>query len=298
LERKKDSQTTVSSATPKLQKNRAMWDVIFDNKAAFIGLIIVIFLVLIAIFGKFFITDPTIGHGHESPPSPEHWFGTDNLGRDIFSRVIAGTGISITVGIVGASVSLILGTILGAIAGYVGGKIDTIIMRIMDMILAIPSILLAISLIAALGKVYDKTVLAVIAIIVVAIPEFARIVRGCVLSEKENDYVQAAKVIGNKDFSIIFKHVMPNVASSLIVRGTLEVSTAILNAAALGFLGLGVQPPHPEWGTMLSDAHKANAIFSAPYMMIFPGLAITITVLAFNMLGDGLRDILDPKSGR
>jgi peptide/nickel transport system permease protein len=166
----------------------------------------------------------------------------------------------------------------------------------MDMILAIPSLLLAIAFIAALGKNFDKTVLAVIAITIVAIPEFARIVRGSVLSEKENDYIQASKVIGSKDSRIIFLHILPNVISSLIVRATLEVSSAILNAAALGYLGLGVQPPNPEWGTMLSDASKASAMFQHQHMMIFPGLAITVTVLAFNLLGDGLRDVLDPKS--
>jgi ABC-type antimicrobial peptide transport system permease subunit len=186
---------------------------------------------------------------------------------------------------------LTIGTIMGAIAGYRGGRADTVIMRLMDMLLAIPSILLAITFMAALGKGIDK---AVIAIGLVSIPEYARIVRGCILSVKENDYVQAAKVIGNKDTRIIFKHIMPNILSSIVVRATLGISTAVLDTSALGFLGLGVQPPYAEWGDMLGRAR--GFIFSAPYTLIFPGIAITITVLAFNLLGDGLRDALDPKS--
>ena len=164
-------------------------------------------------------------------------------------------------------------------------------MRIMDMMLAIPSILLAIAFMAALGKGLDK---AVIAIGIVSIPEYARIVRGCILSVKENDYVQAAKVIGNNDGRIIFKHILPNVLSSIVVRATLGISTAVLDTAALGFLGLGVQPPFAEWGDMLGRSRVF--IFTAPYTLIFPGIAITITVLAFNLLGDGLRDAIDPKS--
>jgi peptide/nickel transport system permease protein len=186
-----------------------------------------------------------------------------------------------------------VGVTLGAIAGYKGGAIDTVIMRIMDMMLAIPSILLAIAFMAALGKGVDK---AVIAIGLVSIPEYARIVRSQVLSVKENDYVAAARVIGDSDAKIIFRHVLPNVLPSIIVRATLGISGAILDAAALGFLGLGVQPPQAEWGDMLGRGR--NYIFSAPYTMIFPGLAITITVLAFNLLGDGIRDAVDPKSRR
>ena len=164
-------------------------------------------------------------------------------------------------------------------------------MRVMDMMLAIPSILLAIAFMAALGKGIDK---AVIAIGLVSIPEYARIVRGCILSVKENEYVQAAKVVGNKGFRVVFKHIMPNILSSIVVRATLGISTAVLDTAALGFLGLGVQPPFAEWGDMLGRAR--TFIFQAPYTLIYPGIAITLTVLAFNLLGDGLRDALDPKS--
>lgn len=183
-----------------------------------------------------------------------------------------------------------IGTILGSLAGYYGKKVDTIIMRFMDIILAFPSLLLAIAFMSALGKGIDK---AVIAISIVTIPEYARIVRGCILSIKDSEFVQAAKVIGSKDRRIIFKHILPNIISPIIVRGTLGISSAILDTAALGFLGLGVQPPYAEWGSMLGAGR--GYFYNAPYIIVFPGLAITITVLAFNLFGDGLRDALDPK---
>lgn len=270
-----------------------IWYSIRSNKGALFGLAIIILLVLVAIFGRMFMPyDPNYSDMSKpfQTPSAEHWFGTDQLGRDIFSRIIYGTRTSLTVGLIAVAMSLTVGTILGAIAGYKGGKTDSVIMRIMDMMLSIPSILLAITLMAALGKGLDK---AIIAIGIVSIPEYARIIRGSILSVKENDYVQAAKIMGNNDFKIIFKHILPNVMSSIVVRATLGISTAVLETAALGFLGLGVQPPYAEWGDMLGRAR--GFIFTAPHTLIFPGIAITITVLAFNLLGDGLRDALDPK---
>jgi peptide/nickel transport system permease protein len=273
---------------------RVMWESLSADKAALAGLIVIVFLALVAIFGRWLMPyDPNLQDMTQTfiPPCAEHWFGTDQLGRDIFSRIISGTKISLTVGITAVAISLTIGVILGSIAGYYGGAADTIVMRLMDMMLAIPSILLAIAFMAALGKGLDK---AVIAIGLVSIPEYARIVRGCILSVKENDFVQAARVIGNRDRRIIFHHVLPNVLSSIVVRATLGISTAVLDTAALGFLGLGVQPPAAEWGDMLGRAR--GFIFSAPYTLLFPGIAITLTVLAFNLLGDGLRDALDPKS--
>ncbi|AGA68015.1 ABC-type dipeptide/oligopeptide/nickel transport system, permease component [Desulfitobacterium dichloroeliminans LMG P-21439] len=280
---------------------KEMWYTLKQNKAAVVGLCIIIILVLIALVVwasellgiQVLPYDPNYSDMSKSftPPNSEHWFGTDQLGRDMFSRVLDGTKISLSVGVAAVSISLTIGVILGAIAGYRGGRTDTIIMRFMDMILAIPSILLAIAFMAALGKGIDK---AVIAIGLVSIPEYARIVRGSILSIKESDYVQAAKVIGNKDSRIIFKHILPNIISLIVVRATLGISTAVLDTAALGFLGLGVQPPFAEWGDMLGRAR--GFIFTAPYTLIFPGVAITTTVLAFNLLGDGLRDALDPKS--
>lgn len=273
---------------------KEMWEALRENTAAVVGLVIILILLLVALAGPFIMPyDPNFSDMSKSfiQPNMQHWFGTDQLGRDIFSRIIAGARISLTVGLSAVIISLTVGVVLGSIAGYFGGKTDIIIMRFMDMMLAIPSILLAIAFMAALGKGIDK---AVIAIGLVSIPEYARIVRGSILSVKENDYVQAARVIGNKNSRIIFKHILPNVLSSIVVRATLGISTAVLDTAALGFLGLGVQPPLAEWGDMLGRAR--GFIFTAPYTLIFPGVAITITVLAFNLLGDGLRDALDPKA--
>lgn len=280
---------------------KLMWETLRQNKAAVVGLFIIGCLVLISLtvwiselLGLQILPyDPNYSDLSKSfiAPNAEHWFGTDQLGRDVFSRILDGTKISLFVGIAAVALSLTLGVIFGAIAGYAGGKTDTVIMRVMDMMLAIPSILLAIAFMAALGKGLDK---AIIAIGLVSIPEYARLVRGSILSVKESDYVQAAKVIGNKPSQIIIKHILPNVISLIVVRATLGISTAVLDTAALGFLGLGVQPPFAEWGDMLGRAR--GFIFTAPYTLIFPGIAITITVLAFNLLGDGLRDALDPKS--
>lgn len=269
------------------------WSMLKKNKAAMVGLAILIILIIIALFGKFFMPyNPYIGNLSDSLkfPSSVHLFGTDEQGRDILSRVIDGTKISLRVGISAVSIALTVGLILGSIAGYYGGLADLIIMRFMDIMLAFPSLLLAIAFMSALGPGIDK---AIIAISIVTIPEYARIVRGSILSVKENEYVQAAKAIGNSDAAIIFKHILPNVMSPIIVRATLGISTAILDTSALGFLGLGVKPPLAEWGTMLGAGREY--FYNAPYIILFPGIAITITVLAFNLFGDGLRDALDPK---
>lgn len=276
---------------------RDMWYSLSQNKAAMVSLVVIALLAVIAIVTAvapgILPYDPYQQNMAESfqPPSAAHWFGTDQQGRDIFCRILVGTQITLTVGILAVAISLSIGVTLGAIAGYKGGKIDLIIMRIMDIMLSVPSILLAIAFMAALGQGIDK---AVVAIGLVSIPEYARIVRSQILSVKENDYVAAARVIGDSDATIIFRHILPNVLPSIIVRATLGISSAILDTAALGFLGLGVQPPAAEWGDMLGRGR--NFIFSAPYTMVFPGLAITITVLAFNLLGDGLRDAVDPKA--
>ena len=285
---------------PVKEKHESIWKDVFagivSNKASLVSGIFILILAAIAIVTKLapgiLPYDPYAQNLGESllGPSAQHWFGTDIQGRDIFCRVLVGTQITLTVGLAAVAISLTVGVILGSIAGYKGGKWDTVIMRIMDMMLAIPSILLAIAIMAALGGI-EK---AVVAIGLVAIPEYARIVRSEILSIKENDYVAAARVIGDSNFKIVFKHVLPNVLPSIIVRATLGISTAILDAAALGFLGLGVQPPAAEWGDMLGRGR--NELFRAPWLMIFPGLAITLTVLAFNLLGDGVRDGLDPKA--
>lgn len=299
MKKRRTSETATSTEILEKPESlwRSMWDSLKENRAAMISLFVIAALVLIAvttaIFPKILPYDPYDQDLSQAKlwPSPAHICGTDQNGRDIFARILVGTQISLSVGLAAVTISLVIGVVLGAIAGYRGGKIDAVIMRFMDIMLSIPSILLAIAFMAALGKGIDK---AVIAIGLVSIPEYARIVRSQILSVKENDYVQAARVIGDKDGRIIFRHILPNVTSSIVVRATLGISSAVLDTAALGFLGLGVQPPLAEWGDMLGRAR--GMILQFPYMLIFPGLAITITVLAFNLLGDGLRDALDPKS--
>lgn len=286
----KESKNVIEKKTS-LIKN--ILEMLFDNKAALVGLIFILFLIVVALFSKFIMPyDPYVGELSQSlqKPSAAHIFGTDEQGRDILSRIIDGTRVSLRVGISAVAVALSVGIVLGAISGYYGGIVDMVIMRIMDIMLAFPSLLLAIAFMSALGRGIDK---AIIAISIVTIPEYARIVRSCVLSVKENEYVQAAKVIGNNDAAIIFKHILPNILSPIIVRATLGVSTAILETSALGFLGLGVQPPFAEWGSMLGAGR--GYFYNAPHVILFPGLAITFTVLAFNLFGDGLRDALDPK---
>ena len=276
---------------------RDVWHALRANVPAMVSLGAIVLLTLIAVLTalapQLLPYDPMaqdLAHSF-SAPNAAHWFGTDQQGRDISCRTLVGSQISLTVGLLSVAIALTIGVLLGAVAGYKGGWIDTAIMRVMDMMLAIPSILLAIAFMAALGRGIDK---AIIAIGFVSIPEYARIVRAQVLAVKQSDYVAAARVIGDSDAVIIFRHVLPNVMPSIIVRATLGISSAILDAAALGFLGLGVQPPAAEWGDMLGRGR--NYIFSAPHTMIFPGLAITVTVLAFNLLGDGVRDAFDPKA--
>jgi len=283
-----------SAAPAQESRLREAWQTIAASKSATAGLVIIVILILVALFGRFFMPyDPFFGGDlsqNFQPPSAAHWFGTDELGRDILSRVIAGTAVSLRVGILAVVGALVLGTVLGAVSAYYGKTTDMIIMRVMDMMLAIPDILLAIAFMTALGPGIEK---AIIAIGFVTTPQYARIVRGSILSVKENDYVAAAKLVGNGNGRVIFRHILPNIMSPIIVRSTLGVSSAILDTAALGFLGLGVKPPYAEWGTMLGSAQ--GYIFNAPYILVFPGLAISITVLAFNLFGDGLRDALDPR---
>lgn len=263
------------------------------SSSAMIGLCLLIVMVFCAVFAP--VLAPYDPYASDLPnslqaPSAAHLLGTDELGRDILSRILYGARISLLVGVEAVTLALIFGVILGAVAGFYGGKADTIIMGIMDIMLSFPSILLAIAFMTVLGRGLDK---AVIAIGIVSIPHYARIVRGSVLSVKENVYVMAARAIGNSDRRLIFVHILPNVLAPIIVRATIGVSVAILEAAALGFLGLGVQPPTAEWGTMLGSGRQT--IFNAPHIVTFPGVAITITVMAFNLLGDGLRDVLDPR---
>lgn len=272
---------------------REAWKGFRKNKLAMVGMGIVLFFILLAIFAGVIapegVNEQKLGERLQSP-SASHWFGTDDFGRDILSRIIYGARISLWVGFFAVLGSAAVGSLLGMVAGYYGKLVDTIISRIFDIMLAFPSILLAIAVVAVLGPSLRN---ALIAIAIINIPNFGRLVRSRVLSVKQEEYVMAARAVGMKDSRIIFHHVLPNSLAPIIVQGTLAIATAILEAAALSFLGLGAQAPQPEWGKMLADSR--SYIIQAPWTVFFPGLAIMLTVLGFNLLGDGLRDALDPK---
>ncbi len=269
------------------------WRSFRKNKLAVLGMIIVLFFIVLAIFA------PVIApYGFKEQmlskrllaPSAEHWFGTDDFGRDLLSRVMYGARISLWVGFLSVVGSIIVGCLLGIFAGYYGKWIDAVISRIFDIMLAFPSILLAIAIVAVLGPSLKN---ALIAIAIINIPNFGRLIRSRVLSVKQEEYIVAAKAVGMSNFRILFRHVLPNSMAPIIVQGTLAIATAIIEAAALGFIGLGATAPEPEWGKMLSDARPF--LMQAPWTMVFPGIAIMLTVLGFNLMGDGLRDALDPR---
>lgn len=281
------------------QKSNSQWAGVWRrlkrNKMAIIGLIILVCLILVAIFADVIADYETEAIHQDSSirlqgPSKEHWFGTDNLGRDIFARIAHGARISLSVGIIAVGGALVVGGLLGAVAGYYGGRLDNIIMRLMDVFLAIPSILLAIAIVSALGPSMTNLM---ISVGISSIPGYARIVRSSVITVKDEEFIEAAKSIGASDARIIFKHIIPNSLAPIIVQATLGVAGAILSAAGLSFLGLGIERPQPEWGSMLSDGR--DFIRQAPHIVTIPGLAIMITILSLNLLGDGLRDALDPR---
>ncbi|MTD30649.1 ABC transporter permease [Planomicrobium sp. YIM 101495] len=269
------------------------FSVFLENKAAVVGGLIILFYIFIAIFAPFLAPY----HPHEInlenklvPPSMDHWMGTDDKGRDILSRILYGSRLSMGVGFAAVIFGAFFGITLGLIAGYYGKWVDSIIMRCMDVLLAFPGILLALAIVSALGPSLINVTIAVGAF---SVPLFARIVRGSTLEVKQLEYIDAIRTLGANDGTIIFKHILPNILSPIIVQGTLRVATAILSAAGLSFLGLGAQPPSSEWGTMLSSGR--DFLFTAPYIAIFPGLAIALLVLGFNIFGDGLRDAFDPR---
>jgi len=281
--------------TKKRSQFADVWRRLRKSNTAIIGLILISIFLCLAIFAPF-IADYTeealkmnIRERLQSP-NGAHWFGTDELGRDIFARIVYGTRISLFVGIISVSIALSLGGTLGAIAGYYGGRIDNGIMRILDVLLAIPTILLAITIVAALGA---SILNLMIAVGISNIPGFARVVRASVLSVKDQEFIEAARAIGARDHTIILKHVLPNSMAPIIVYATLKVATAIMATASLSFIGLGIQPPTPEWGSMLAGGR--SYIRDNMYIVLFPGMAIVLTVLSLNLIGDGLRDALDPK---
>jgi peptide/nickel transport system permease protein len=306
-----DAALTGSDAKILQQKRMSLWSDalhrLLRSTNAQVGMGIVVFLVLTALVALFvWQYDPKTDSDLPNRLKPPSWarpaagvkpdthftmFGTDDQGRDVFRRVVHGAPISLQVSLVAVSFALGVGSVIGLVAGFLAGKTDNVLMRLMDIMLAFPSTLLAIAIVAARGPGLNNTILAVS---IVNIPTYARIARSTTLSLKETDYITAATCVGASQSRLIFRHILPNSLSPIIVQATLSIATAILEAAGLGFLGLGAQPPMPEWGAMLADGYKYLTI-GAWWVLLFPGAAIMLTVLGFNLLGDGLRDALDPR---
>lgn len=292
-------------------KSVGLWQIasrrLVRRKSALVGMVLLGILILIALTAPWIApygpTKVLLGaekvKAREAPcihllgcpaDKPQHIAGIDGNVRDQFSRLLYGARLSLMVGFSTVSFAIVIGTVLGALGGYFGGWIDNVIMRVMDVLLAFPSLLLAIAIVTVLGP---GLINALLAIGIVSIPAYARVVRASVLSVREMDYVSATRALGASNMRILFRRILPNALTPLIVQGTLGIATAILDAAALSFLGLGAQPPTPEWGAMLGA--ERNQVFTAPHLVFLPGAAIAVTVLAFNLLGDGLRDALDPR---
>jgi ABC-type dipeptide/oligopeptide/nickel transport system permease subunit len=277
---------------------------LFQHRSAQLGMFLLGILIICAIFAEQIAPfDPLIQlktAKRRSAPcihllgcpeaNPQHIMGVDGNSRDLFSRVVFGARLSLQIGIATVTFAIIIGGLLGAIAGFIGGWLDDLIMRSLDVLMAFPSLLLAIAIVAVLGP---GLINALLAIAIIEIPIFARVVRASVLSVKELDYVMASRAQGGSELHVLFTRIMPNALTPLIVQGTLGIASAILSAAALSFLGLGAEFPTPEWGLMLGE--ERNSVFNAPFLVFFPGLAIMLTVLSFNLIGDGLRDVLDPR---
>lgn len=284
---------------PPRQRTRSQfpWRKFWQNKSALFGLVVIGILVTTAVFAPVLAPkDPVRQNIFLRYRAPEGWggeyvLGTDELGRDLLSRIIMGSRMSLTVGFIATGISAVVGVLLGSVAGYVGGRTDNVIMRLMDVILALPGILLAIAIVATLGPNIVNTM---IAIAIVRIPSMARVVRSQVLALKEEEFVLAARALGGSHFKILFKHILSNAWAPALVLATLGMGTAIVTEASLSFLGLGAQPPAISWGRMLSIGREAIRV--APHVTLYPGLAIAVTVLGFNLLGDGLRDIFDPRT--
>lgn len=274
------------------------------HRSAQVGMVILGLMILIAIFAEWLApynpTQRQLSVKRREPPcvhilgcpadKPQHLFGIDSTSRDLFSRVLFGSRLSLQIGLATITFAIIIGGLIGALAAYTGGWVDNLLMRSMDVLMAFPSLLLAIAIVSVLGT---GLINALLAIGIVSIPRYARLVRGTVLQVRELEYVQASRALGGSGMHVLFLRILPNAITPLIVQGTLGIAGAILDAAALSFLGLGAEPPTPEWGLMLGE--EKNSVFNAPHLVFFPGLAIMLTVLAFNLLGDGLRDALDPR---
>ena len=280
--------------TKKNNQMKEIWRRFRKSKTAMLGLVLLVFILLIAIFADVIV--PYEEAVRQAPadrlqaPSAEHWFGTDEIGRDLFARIVHGSRYSLLIGISTSIFALVIGGLLGAVAGYYGKTIDNVIMRLVDVVMTVPPILLSLAVVAALGANLRNLL---IAITISCVPSMVRMVRSVVLTVIDNDYIEAAKSYGGSDLRIILKYVIPNALGPIIVTVTMNVSSMILSASGLSFLGMGVQPPAPEWGALLSDARQY--MFNAPYLLYIPGIFIVLAALCFNLAGDGLRDALDPK---
>ena len=279
--------------TEEVRRKGKAWRQLKQNRMAIVGLIVIAIFAIMAIGAPWIAPhdplDTSFRHRLEGP-CKDHWLGRDELGRDVLSRIIHGSRVSISIGLISVCIGLIVGVPTGALSGYYGGKFDLLVQRLVDIMLAFPAILLALIIVSIMGVGLTN---AMVALGVVSIPQYVRLVRGSVLSLRNKEFVQAAKALGARERVIIFRHILPNCLAPVIVQSTLQVATAILWAAGLGFLGLGAQPPMAEWGAMLSSGR--GYIRVAHHVTTFPGLAIMISVLGFNLLGDGLRDALDPR---
>ena len=281
--------------SPKKTQTHAalVWRRLRRSKTAVAGLVIVGVYLFLALCGPWLAPyDPYFQDLNLSylRPCMAHWLGCDEFGRDILSRLLYGARVSLVIQFWAVMISLVIGTFLGSVSGYFGGRIDEVVMRLMDIMMAFPGILLALAIVAILGPSLTNLI---VAIGINSVPGFSRVARGAVISVKKNDYVTAARAIGESDLSILFRYVLPNAISPIIVQTTMRMATVLLTAAGLGFLGLGVQPPSPEWGTMLSAARVY--LRSAPHVAVIPGVTIMIVVLGFNFFGDGLQDALNPR---
>ncbi len=276
------------------QRRRKIARAMRQNKTTLVGIVLSLIILLVAILAPWLAPFDPIEQDisrMDLPPGPVHLLGTDSFGRDVLSRIVLGTRVSLGIALSAVGFAIVVGSVVGVIAGYKGRIVDTITIRVIDMLMTFPTIILGLMVLAVLGSgMFNLAV----AIAVAITPRFARVARGSAIAMRERDYVQAARALGMSDFRIIFVHVLPNVANEILVVGTLWTGTAILQEAGLSFIGLGVKPPTPSWGGMIRDG--INQLLSQPWLSIAPGVAIFIVVLAFNMIGDGLRDVMDPKT--
>lgn len=288
------SEKKIIKKSKKNSQGKEIWRRFRKSKTAMLGLVLLIFVVGIAIFADVIVPYETAVTQSVSErlqgPSAAHLFGTDEVGRDLFARIVHGSRYSLAIGIITTIISMIIGGLLGAVAAYYGGWVDNVIMRITDVVMTVPPILLSLAVVAALGANLRNLL---IAITISCVPGIIRMVRSVVLGVVEEDYIEAARSYGTSDMRIILKYVIPNALGPIIVTATMNVASMILSASGLSFLGMGVQPPAPEWGALLSDAE--TYMFTAPHLLYIPGLFIVIAALSFNLAGDGLRDALDPK---